>query len=70
VTNVFNIAASHNISAASIWLENWRIVGPGLKTDGVVDSWNLEVKQKETRSTGFMVSSPDFVFNIHKSFYF
>jgi len=32
--------------------------------------WVLKVQQTEARSTGLMVSSLEFLFNIHKSFYF
>ena len=39
--------------------------GLSLKTVGR----ELKVPQMEARSTGLWVSSPDFVFNIHKSFY-
>ena len=53
--------------SASIWFENWEVMGPGLKT-GV--SWFLKVQHTEARSTGLKVSSLDFLFNIQKSFYF
>ena len=44
-----------------------RVVGPGLKTGG---SWVLKVKKTAARSTGLGVSSPKFLFNINKFFYF
>jgi len=32
-------------------------------------SWVLKVQQTEAHSTGFRLSSPEFLFNIHKSLY-
>src|SRR6218665_2666905 len=43
------------------------VVGPGLKTGG---SWVLKVQQTEAHSTGLRLSFPDFLLNIHYSFYF
>ena len=43
------------------WVRVWK-QGEGL--------WVLKVQQTEARSTGLMVSSLEFLFNIHKSFYF
>ena len=56
------------MAKASIWLEENRgAMGPGLKTGVVVGP---EVQKTEARSKGLRASSPEFLFNIHKSFYF
>ena len=60
-------------SAASIcgvnmlWNGGGKCRGSGFKNVG---SWVLKVQQTEVRGTGFRVSSPEFLFNIHKSLYF
>ena len=54
-------------TVASIWFENWGVVGPGLKTRRLRV---LKVQQKEECSTGFRAKSPKNLFNIHKSVYF
>ena len=41
--------------AASTWYENWRVVGPSLKTGG---SWVLKVQQTEAHSTEVLVLIP------------
>ena len=43
-------------SGASIWFENWGVVGPGLKTGGLLV---LRTHQMEAHSTGLRVSSFD-----------
>jgi len=44
------------------WVRVWKL--------GVVGMWVLNVQQTEARSTELSVSSPEFLFNIHKSLYF
>jgi len=48
-------------------LKTGGVVGLGLKTVGRII---LKVQQKEAHSTGFRASSPELLFNIHKSEYF
>jgi len=47
---------NHSSDVASIWFENWGVVGPHLKTWGLRV---LKVQQKKMHSTGFRVSSSD-----------